>query len=191
MGSPHSGDKREVILEAAVRLFAERGFHGTPVPMVAEKARVGLGTIYRYFADKEALVNAVYRHYKLNFIGTVMQDFPVGAPPRDQLRAFWNAMARYAEAEPEVIRFCEMHHHADYLDAESLALEEQLLGQVGHMLESAKKPGGIKDLPVGVLFAIVWGSFFTMMRGIWEGKIPKSKENMARAEVCVWDAIRA
>ena len=36
---PAAGDKRERILDAALVLFADRGFHGTPVPMVAESPR--------------------------------------------------------------------------------------------------------------------------------------------------------
>jgi AcrR family transcriptional regulator len=42
-------DKREAIMAAALDLFVERGFYGTAVPEIAEKAGVGAGTIYRYF----------------------------------------------------------------------------------------------------------------------------------------------
>ncbi len=45
-------DKREAIIRASITLFAERGFYGTQVPLIAEQARVGVGTIYRYFKDK-------------------------------------------------------------------------------------------------------------------------------------------
>ena len=48
------GDKREAVLGAALELFVERGFHGTTVPEIAERAGVGAGTIYRHFASKEA-----------------------------------------------------------------------------------------------------------------------------------------
>ena len=40
--------------------FAERGYDGTTIPMIAEKAKVGAGTIYRYFENKEALVNSLF-----------------------------------------------------------------------------------------------------------------------------------
>ena len=42
-------------------LFTERGFHGTAMPLVAERAGVAAGTIYRYFDSKEALVDAVFQ----------------------------------------------------------------------------------------------------------------------------------
>src|SRR5687768_18439975 len=63
-GRPLVDDKRRRILDAALRVFAERGYHGTAVPEVATAARVGTGTLYRYFATKEALVNEVYRDAK-------------------------------------------------------------------------------------------------------------------------------
>ena len=56
-----AADKREAILAAALDLFNERSFNGTPMPLVAERAGVGAGTIYRYFESKEALGNVVYR----------------------------------------------------------------------------------------------------------------------------------
>ena len=57
-------DKRGAILEAALSLFVERGFHGTAVPALADRAGVGAGTIYRYFKNKEGLVNELYREWK-------------------------------------------------------------------------------------------------------------------------------
>ena len=53
--------KREAILRAALELFAERTFDGTPVPLIAERADVGAGTIYRYFASKEDIFREVVR----------------------------------------------------------------------------------------------------------------------------------
>jgi len=50
-------DKRDDIVRAALELIAENGFHGAPMAMIADKAGVGAGTIYRYFENKEVLIN--------------------------------------------------------------------------------------------------------------------------------------
>ena len=63
MAAPDS-EKGDLILEAALDLFVERGFYGTSVPSVADKAHVATGTIYHYFASKEALVNSLYKRWK-------------------------------------------------------------------------------------------------------------------------------
>jgi len=56
--------KHEQIIRAALRVFAEHGLHGTPVPPIAAEAGVGVGTLYRYFDSKETLINAVFRDSK-------------------------------------------------------------------------------------------------------------------------------
>ncbi len=53
-------DKREKILKAALHLFVEFGFHGTPTSKIANKAGVANGTLFHYFATKEALIIALY-----------------------------------------------------------------------------------------------------------------------------------
>src|SRR5690348_13149980 len=56
--------KEDQILRAGLELFTERTFAGAAVPVVAERAGVATGTIYRYFPSKEALLNAVYQQWK-------------------------------------------------------------------------------------------------------------------------------
>src|SRR3954463_7500014 len=99
--------KRAAILDAAVELFAERGFHGTAVPLVAEKAGVGAGTLYRHFDSKEALVNALYQHWKGELGRRVMSDFPVSAPTREQFHTIWSRMVGFGIDFPQAIQFLE------------------------------------------------------------------------------------
>jgi AcrR family transcriptional regulator len=47
--------RREQILDAAARLFAQHGYTGTDTQLLVDHLRVGKGTIYRYFASKQAL----------------------------------------------------------------------------------------------------------------------------------------
>src|SRR3954464_442008 len=107
---PDPSDKRRAILDAALELFAERGFHGTAVPEVAERAHVGAGTIYRYFESKEALVNALYRDQKMKMISALLTDFPSAALAREQFATIWGRMARFADENPNGFAFCELHH---------------------------------------------------------------------------------
>src|SRR5262249_17780784 len=121
-GKKAVGDKREAIMSAALQLFVERGFFGTAVPEIADKAGVGAGTIYRYCESKEALVNAIYRQEKLHFAHDVIDEFPVAAPTREQFRLLWNRMAKFATDNADSFVFLELHHHARYLDDESRAV---------------------------------------------------------------------
>ncbi|MFH1135399.1 MAG: helix-turn-helix domain-containing protein [Pseudomonadota bacterium] len=74
-------DKRTAILEAALTLFAKRGYHGVSVALIAARAQVGAGTIYRYFRDKEVLVNALYRKHKREMSEAILSGLEQDLPP--------------------------------------------------------------------------------------------------------------
>lgn len=57
-------NKAEQILEAALQLIIERGLERTPMSKIADKAEVGMGTVYKYFRDKEDIINGIYVHIK-------------------------------------------------------------------------------------------------------------------------------
>lgn len=52
-------DTRDRILDASFELFARKGFHGTSVSAIAQKAKVSKGLMYNYFGNKEALLQAI------------------------------------------------------------------------------------------------------------------------------------
>jgi AcrR family transcriptional regulator len=184
-------DKREAIMTAALDLFVERGFFGTAVPEVAERAQVGAGTIYRYFDSKEALVNAIYRAEKMKMVAALLHDFPATATGREQFRAIWSRMAKFVDANPHGFSFCELHHHASYLDAESLAIEQRSTDLVVKFLEHAQVRGEIRKAPPHLLIGLVMGAFIGVVRWANEAKVELTPELWALAEQCTWEAIRS
>lgn len=183
-------DKREAILAAALELFAERGFHGTAVPLVAEKAGVGAGTIYRYFESKEALVNALYQQWKGVMLQSILLDFPHEAPIRGQFHAFWRRMFGFAQEHPQAFAFLQLHHHAPYLDARSIALEEASHQPARALFEETRKQQITKDVPPDILIAIVFGAFIGVARAAQEHRFALDEATLDQAESCVWEAIR-
>lgn len=182
--------KREAILEAALALFAERGFHGTAVPLVAQRAGVGAGTLYRYFESKEALVNTLYQTWKGRLTGALMAGFPVSAPTREQFHSLWERAGRFAAEHPEAIAFLELHHHGAYLDDQSRALTERMLRPIEAMIVAAQRTQVFKEYPAPLIIALVWGAFVGVVRASWEGHYALTPEILGQAEHCVWEAIR-
>jgi TetR/AcrR family transcriptional regulator, repressor of fatR-cypB operon len=189
MAAEGSG-KEDAILKAALELFAERGFHGTAVPLVAERAGVGAGTIYRYFASKEALVNVLYRHWKSAFIEALVGDFPAEKPAREQFRHVWHGMMAFARQNPLVLQFLELHHHTPYLDEESRQLTLTLLMPIAGFLDEMRRQLITKEMPSEVLMAIVWGAFVGLVKASREGYLELSDAVIEMAETCCWEAIR-
>lgn len=183
-------DRRETIMAAALELFVERGFYGTAVPEIADRAGVGAGTIYRYFESKEALVNEIYRTEKQRFAAQVIQDFPVG-PAREQFRTLWLRMAKFAGEHVDAFVFLELHHHATYLDVQSHALEQRMLDLFTQVVIAAQARGELKQGPPRLLMSIVMGAFIGVIRGCVEVSEPVSAADWKLAEQCAWEAIRA
>jgi len=184
-------DKREAILAAALELFVERGFYGTAVPEIADRAGVGAGTIYRYFESKEALVNAIYREEKSRFGRLALVDFPATAPTREQFRTLWMRMAEFATANPSAFVFMELHHHAPYLDDQNVALEAQMLTLFTNVVVAAQARGDLKQGPPSLLMGIVMGAFVGVIRSCVEIGTTPDQANWKLAEQIMWEAIRA
>lgn len=177
-------------MEAALDLFGERGFHGTAVPLVAEHAKVGAGTIYRYFESKEQLVNALYQREKRAMLEALLHEFPFERAPREQFRTFFLRMAQYARSNPRAVRFLELHHHAPYLDEESRHLEEHGNRLFETTIRQAIEREAMKDLAPHLLVAVILGVFHGLLRSWTEGRLDLDEPTLVAAEQCCWEAIR-
>lgn len=182
--------KRDAILAAALELFAERGFHGTAVPLIAERAKVGAGTVYRYFESKEAIVNALFQHWKEQLAAALMTDFPLAAPPRAMFHEVFVRLARFARRHPTAMAFLELHHHGDYLDERSREIEMALLLPLKAFVEAAQEQQAVKPGSPELLIALVWGAFVGVLRGCQLGYLTLSPQVVEAAENCMWEAIR-
>jgi TetR/AcrR family transcriptional regulator, repressor of fatR-cypB operon len=187
----HDSDKAEAILAAALDLFVEKGFHGTSVPSVAEKAGVAAGTIYHYFASKEALVNALYKNWKAQIAAQIVTRFPFETPVREQFRTIWERMADFAVAHPKELAFLELHHHGSYLDDESRRIENQTIDFGVEMVKRAQAQQAIKPLDPALLVELANGAFLGVFRAMREGKLPLTRALLMDAERCCWEAVRA
>ena len=184
-------DKREAILDAALALFVERGFYGTAVPEIADRAGVGAGTIYRYFESKEALVNAIYRQQKQAFAHIVLNDFPPSTTTRELFRTLWMRMARFATANPDAFVFLELHHHARYLDDESRAVETRMTALFTSLVTAKQAQGELKAGEPRLLMGLVMGAFVGVIRSCVDVDQPLAEADWKLAEQCVWEAIRS
>jgi len=191
-GRPLVDDKRRRILDAALKTFAARGYHGTVVPDVADAAGVGTGTLYRYFENKEALVNEVYRDAKQRLKSALLDDLPATDVyqldnARQWFGELWKRLATFARAEPDAFRFLEMQDHVEYLDAQSRALELSVLGPLwlaGKRLHA--RAGGP---PVDIAIALLWGAFVGLVKASRLGYLKLDDRKLEQAGEAAWRII--
>lgn len=186
-----SDEKRPRILEAALDLFEARGFDGVAVPEIALKAGVATGTIYRYFDDKEALVNALYRHWKRAYNEVVLAPVAEARTPRDLFFTYWQRMTAFARDHPKAIRFLDLHHHGTYLDDESRAIGREYLFVAQDFVAEAGASGAIRPLEPAMVVALMWGAAAGLAKFAMSGALEFDAENAAQMGEAVWRAIAA
>jgi len=96
------GDKRERILEAAVRVFASRGFHATRVSDVASAAGVADGTIYLYFKSKDALLVSLFESRVERLLTFLETELPRTARASDKLKRIVEVQLGLLEGERDL-----------------------------------------------------------------------------------------
>ena len=101
MARPRSEDKRNAILDAATRLFAERGLTAAPTSEISKLAGVAEGTLFTYFKTKDDLINALYREIKLELADAMMSDFPRKKKVSTKLRHIWDRYVNWGIANPK------------------------------------------------------------------------------------------
>lgn len=180
--------EQDPILDAALSLFVERGVDGTPVPAIAERAGVGVGTVYRRFESKEVLVNRLFRHWKRAYLRKIYFGFPLDRPIREQFRFFWSRLAAFARAHTDAFLFLEAHHYAPHLDEESRALEQEGMQPVRRLLQS--NPGStFRAMNADALRAFLLGAFVGVVRAAKAGLLELTPELVDQLEECAWQAI--
>jgi AcrR family transcriptional regulator len=101
MARPKSEDKRNAILDAATRLFADRGLTAAPTSEISKEAGVAEGTLFTYFQTKDDLINALYREIKLELADAMMSDFPRKKNVGTKLRHVWDRHVNWGIANPK------------------------------------------------------------------------------------------
>jgi AcrR family transcriptional regulator len=99
MARPRSEDKRIAILDAAMDAIAAQGL-GAPTAQIAKLAGVAEGTLFRYFATKDDLLNELYLHLSHQLSNDVGHGLDETTPLKARARALWNSYIAWGIANP-------------------------------------------------------------------------------------------
>ena len=188
---PVTVSKRDAILAAALVLFEERTYAGCAMPLVAERAAVGAGTIYRYFASKEALANALYQRWKAEMAVYLFEAVSLEAEPRAAFAYLWRQLLAFAADHPQALAFLETHQHAPYLDDDSRAASAAIDAAAAAMVGRLQSTGAVRPAPPAELIALVFGAFVGLTKAIDAGAVTFDDALITRTEHAVWHLLSA
>ena len=185
-----TSEKRTAILNATLQLTCEQGFHGAPMSMIAERAEVGAGTIYRYFDNKEALLNELFLELKKAFSQRLLDGFSTDLSPKEQFCTAWLNIYNYCIQHPDEMSFLEQYHNSPLLTPETEAETLRYIAPLAVAFQSAIDEGEVKDMPFEMLGVFVYDTAVALAKRYIAGslRLNESKQEMA-ARAC-WDAVK-
>lgn len=186
-------EKRDEIVRAALELIAENGFHGAPMAMIADKAGVGAGTIYRYFENKDVLINELYRELEQRLYDVLMKGYSPEKPVRERFIHLGTTILRYCITNPLDFRYLEQFHNSPY---GVVHRRDKLFGDTNQkdiyreLFEEGVVQQVIKNLPLVVLFALAFGPLITVARDHILGFVRLDDRLITQTIEACWDGLK-
>jgi AcrR family transcriptional regulator len=186
-------DKRREIICAALDLFVEQGFHGAPMALIAERAGVGAGTIYRYFENRDILIVELYKEIEEKIHPHILEGYNTKAPFRSRFLHLGTKLLRHFIEYPIHFRYLEQFHNSPY------GVEfrrDKLMGKEGHcdvfreLFEQGAAQQVLKDFPLVMLFDLAFGPLLAVARDHILGFVTLDDSMIKRTIEACWDAVR-
>jgi AcrR family transcriptional regulator len=189
-----ASEKRQEILHAALELIAEQGFHGAPIAAIAERANVGAGTIYRYFENKDVLINELFRELHDRICTGLLEGYKADQPLRERFVHLSTALLRYFIDNPLEFRFVEQYLNSPYGNAfrrtRLMGTGEEEDDLYRRLLEDGITQQVVKDLPLVVLFALAFGPLLAVARDHILGFVQLDDSLLEQTVQACWDGIK-
>ena len=144
--TPARGDKREPILRAAIKVFAERGFFNAQVADVARAAGVAAGTVYLYFRSKDDLLVQLFERTTREAFAEARAAAAQVADPAERLRLFARLhLARLGRDRNLAIVFqVELRQSVKFMERLSSTLLRDYLGHIRSAFADGQAAGAFR-----------------------------------------------
>jgi AcrR family transcriptional regulator len=174
------GNVQERLLDAAVRLFAEKGFDGTSVQEIVERAAVTKGAMYHYFKSKDDLLYAIYHELISQQLADLERILASGLSPAGTVRAIIvdlveTTTARLASA---AVFAQEMHKLADEPMAALRAQRRRYHESLRDLIADGQKSGAFAPVASADTVTLVVFGLINQLPQWYQPDGPKSPRHL-------------
>jgi TetR/AcrR family transcriptional regulator, fatty acid metabolism regulator protein len=185
-------DKRRLILDAAVRVFARRGFHHCRVSDVADEAGVAYGLVYHYFDSKEEILNTLFLERWQIMLDAIAEIDARDLPARDKLYAVAAFIIDSYRHDPDLMKviIVEVTRAANSFGRLHLDRIREAYAGISDIVERARAEGSFKsDIPAEFAAMCFYGAIEQLLTS-WIFEVwPRTEEEFERAKGLVVEAI--
>jgi TetR/AcrR family fatty acid metabolism transcriptional regulator len=144
MSTPAAVDKRRVILDAAVRVFARQGFHTCRVSDIADEAGVAYGLVYHYFPSKETILDTLFlERWDVMLSAIAETERKADLSPREKLSAIASFIVDSYRHDPELMKviIVEVTRAANTFGRTHVEKIMQAYEGIGRIVKQAQEDG--------------------------------------------------
>lgn len=186
------GDKRRMILDAAVVAFAERGFHACRVSDIADEANVAYGLVYHYFRSKDEILDTLFVDRWNVLLEFIAETAGQQVPAREKLHAIAAAIIDFYRYDPALMKviIVEVMRSANTFGlrhTDKIAAAYVLIGEI---VAKGQSDGSFKR-EVSPRFAALafYGAIEQVLTGWIFGMLPEGDEEFGRAKSSIVETI--
>jgi TetR/AcrR family transcriptional regulator, fatty acid metabolism regulator protein len=178
-----SEDKRTRILDAAIRVFAQHGYHEARVGDIAEDAGVAHGLLYHYFASKDDVLRTIFVENWGQLIARFRAVEVANEPAGEKLEGIAKILLRTWRNDPALVtvmvrEVARSHQLQDRVDEvrEAFAIVQRIV-------EEGQAAGAFRrDVDARLASWLFYGGLEEVLTGWVLGQLPDSEDDVARAE---------
>ena len=186
-------DKRRMILDAAITVFARQGFHACRVSDVADEAGVAYGLVYHYFDSKEEILNTLFtERWQLMLDAIVQIDEAQDVPARDKLYLVASFIIDSYRHEPDLMKviIVEVTRAANSFGRQHLDKIDEAYALIAAIVETARRDGSFKaDISAQFAAMCFYGAIEQLLSGWIFELLPSTDEEFEHSKGLVVDAI--
>lgn len=175
---------RERIIKAALHLFAVEGFHAVPVPRIADKAGVGVGSIYRVAPSKVALADLVFDDCVERLKQAVfLPRHDDGLEGRELFIFYWRRVSAWLLADAQYMRFMVLYR---FIGPAARKSGLRRAGMMEAMVQTFIARGWVKEMSFDVAASLISGPLVVMT-------LDKTlrEDTLETAGEAIWRALKA
>jgi TetR/AcrR family fatty acid metabolism transcriptional regulator len=187
-----SPDKRRLILDAAVRVFARQGFHACRVSDIADEAGVAYGLVYHYFDSKDEILDTLFLerwNVMLDLIRTVEAE---RRPIREKLAAIASFIVESYHRDPDLMKviIVEVTRAANSFGDTHIGTIGEAYELIAGMIAQAQEDGAFRP-EIEARFAAMafYGAIEQLLTGWIFGLLPEDEEYFERAKWLVVEIV--
>ena len=185
-------EKRRIILDAAVRVFARQGFHSARVSDIANEAGVAYGLVYHYFDSKDEVLDTLFLERWNVLLEAIHEVDRSEGEPREKLFTITSFIVDSYRHDPELMKviIVEVTRAANSFGAKHIAKIREAYDLIADIVEAAQHAGKFRD-DVAPMFAAMafYGPIEQVLTGWIFQLLPAADEEFGRAKTFVVETV--